>query len=190
MVDFPIVPLTDGQISDPAWFQDITDAVNDHEDRLLVVESYTARVITKSAETQTAVSSTTLINDAHLVAAMAANTTYAFEFNLFYSSTATADFKVALTWPSGATCSWMVVGYLDSSSTFQINLTSAAYRAASGTAQNYGGGTDYPTMQIKGMLRMASTAGNLQLQWAQATSDASTTRLKQDSWMKYEAVIV
>lgn len=34
MVTFPIVSLTDGQMADAAWFGDITDAVNDHENRI------------------------------------------------------------------------------------------------------------------------------------------------------------
>jgi hypothetical protein len=38
MVAFPILSLLDGEISDPQWFQDITDAVNDHETRVSTLE--------------------------------------------------------------------------------------------------------------------------------------------------------
>lgn len=38
MVAFPILALLDGEVSDPQWFQDITDAVNDHETRVSTLE--------------------------------------------------------------------------------------------------------------------------------------------------------
>lgn len=187
MTTFPILALADGEIADPEWFADITAAVNSHETRLGVVEGYSSRVIRKTAD-QTVNNSTTLVADTDLAASATVNETYAFEYNLFMSTNSTADIKVALKWPTGAVCSWMVVGYLETSVTFQINLTSATYQTASGTAQPYGGGTDYPTMQIKGLLRMGSTAGNLALWWAQNTLNASNTTVKQDSWMRIEKV--
>lgn len=187
MTTFPIVALADGEIADPQWFTDITAAVNDHETRLSTVETYSTRVIRKTAD-QTVNNTTSLTDDLHLAASASINVNYAFEFNLFYSSNATADLKVALTYPTGSTCSWMVVGYLDTSTTFQINLTSLGYQQPSGTSQGYGGGGDYPTLQIKGMLRMGSTAGNLQLRFAQLNANASNTTIKQDSWMRMERV--
>lgn len=41
MTTFPIVSLADGEVADPAWFDDITDAVNDHESRISAVEEVT-----------------------------------------------------------------------------------------------------------------------------------------------------
>lgn len=41
-------------------------------------------------------------------------------------------------------------------------------------------------MQVEGVLITASTAGNLQLQWAQSTSDAIGAVLKSGSFMKLE----
>lgn len=38
MVAFPIVSLVNGEVSDPQWFQDVTDAVNDHETRVSTLE--------------------------------------------------------------------------------------------------------------------------------------------------------
>lgn len=46
MTTFPIIALGDGEVSDPAWFTDITDAVNDHETRVDALES---QVSTSSA---------------------------------------------------------------------------------------------------------------------------------------------
>ncbi len=128
-----------------------------------------------------------VVSDLGLFTALQASTTYAFEFNLFYSAGATVDLKVGLTWPTGATVSWMVVGYYVSGTNFEINLTSFAYQAASGTTQVYGGGSDYPTLQIKGLARVGSTAGNLQLQWG--PNSTGTATVKGDSWLRREKVI-
>lgn len=189
MVTFPIVSLSDNDVADAAWFEDITDAVNDFQSRLLVVESFNARIIRKATETQAVNNSTTLVNDSHLLVAVEANTNYAVETNVFFSSGATPDIKFAFTYPALSVFSWMGIGYLDTSITFQINMTSSAYQSASGTTQSYGGGGDFPTAQLKGFLRVGATAGNLQLQWAQNTANASNTLVKQDSWMKIEKVV-
>ncbi len=45
-VTFPIITLADGEPSDPQWFADITDTVNDHETRVDTLES---QVSTSSA---------------------------------------------------------------------------------------------------------------------------------------------
>lgn len=63
MTTFPILTLEDGEVADPAWFADITDATNDHEDRLSVLEgvawtSYTPAWT--SAGTQPAIGNGTL----------------------------------------------------------------------------------------------------------------------------------
>ena len=47
MTTFPIITLGQGAVSDPAWFADITDSVNDHEERLDSLES---QVLTSSAQ--------------------------------------------------------------------------------------------------------------------------------------------
>ena len=38
-VTFPIIALGDGEPTDPAWFADITEAVNDHETRVSALET-------------------------------------------------------------------------------------------------------------------------------------------------------
>jgi hypothetical protein len=38
MVAFPILALLDGEVSDPQWFLDITDTVNNHETRVSTLE--------------------------------------------------------------------------------------------------------------------------------------------------------
>lgn len=38
-VTFPIITIADGEVADPAWFADITEAVNDHETRTAALET-------------------------------------------------------------------------------------------------------------------------------------------------------
>jgi hypothetical protein len=38
MVAFPIVALADGDVLDPGWIDDVTDAANDHQTRISVLE--------------------------------------------------------------------------------------------------------------------------------------------------------
>ncbi len=55
-VVFPIIALADGEIADPQWFLDITEAVNDHEERLGSLES---QVLTESVTVTDATARTT-----------------------------------------------------------------------------------------------------------------------------------
>jgi hypothetical protein len=184
-VTYPILPLLDGEELDPAWFADVTEAVNDHETRLSVVETLATRIIRKTADQSH--SSTVVTTDTHLVAGMEASANYAFEINLFVSAGASVDYKVGLTWPALATVSWMAVGYYVLGTNFEAQLSTSAYQAASGTTLAYGGGSDYPTLFLRGFARCGATAGNLQLQWA--PNSAGTATVKQDSWMRIEKVI-
>lgn len=56
MTTFPIIALSDGEVADPAWFIDITDSVNDHEERIDTLES---QVNTASASNSDPTSRTT-----------------------------------------------------------------------------------------------------------------------------------
>lgn len=56
MTTFPIIALGDGDVSDGAWFADITAAVNDHETRLSAAE---ATIATSSVSITDATSRTT-----------------------------------------------------------------------------------------------------------------------------------
>ncbi len=55
-VVFPIIALQDGEVADPQWFGNITEAVNDHEERIDTLES---QVNTASATNNDPTSRTT-----------------------------------------------------------------------------------------------------------------------------------
>lgn len=58
MTTYPIVTLADGEVADPAWFDDITDAVNDHQTRLNTVESQVATSSASNTDPTTSRSTT------------------------------------------------------------------------------------------------------------------------------------
>lgn len=130
-------------------------------------------------------SSTTLQDVTGMVVTPAVSTTYELEGVIFYDTSGTPDIKFAFTYPTGATFSWGPAGLKFDGSDFQSHFT-AVHREASPTSTpvaGLGSGTEV-TVHIQGKLVMGSTAGNLQLQAAQNTSNASDTIVKADSWIR------
>ena len=100
---------------------------------------------------------------------------------VYYDASATADIKFAYTIPAGATMRWGLNG-LGSGGTNPVYGTATA----SGTSVALGGiGVATVLMAlIEGEVTMGATAGNLQLQAAQNTSDASVTTVFTRSFME------
>ena len=119
-------------------------------------------------------SSTTLQNDDELYAALAANEVVVFRLTLAFNASASGDIKMGFTIPSGASMWW--------------NNSNSIYVAASGsifdnnnldetgTRSINGEGADR-TVTLVGYVANSSTPGNLQLQWAQDSSDPSLTKV-------------
>jgi hypothetical protein len=136
------------------------------------------------ATTQTLSSSTTLQNDSTLVTpALPASSTYLIEGLIVYDAGTTGDFQMGFTTPSGSSLSWTGSGFSTtaSSGTSTINATSES----SGTALPFGAvGTGTPcSVMVKGVITIGATAGALQLQWAQNTSDATTLTVHVGSYL-------
>lgn len=130
-------------------------------------------------------SSTTLQDVTGMAVTPATNTTYELEGVIFYDTSGTPDIKLAFTYPSGATFSWGPAGLKFDGTDFQSHFT-AVHREVSATSTpvaGLGSGTEV-TVHIQGKLVMGGTAGSLQLQAAQNTSNASNTIVKSDSWMR------
>jgi len=126
--------------------------------------------------------SASLQNDDHLAIVLAASATYEIDVQLFYSSASTPDIKFALTFPTGATCSWAPIGYKSDGTNFEAEFRTSTWQAASGTSNAVAGtAATYDAALIKGIIRVGSTAGTLQVQWAQNTSNGSNTTVKADS---------
>jgi len=118
-------------------------------------------------------SSTAMQNDNDLVVAVAANAAYWFSCVLFYKggTNTSSDFKWQWTAPAGATLRY-AADYLAVSTTAQIGVQLLGTDVKSACTTGVG---NVFSVRMTGSLIMSSTAGSLQLQWAQNTSNATAT---------------
>lgn len=140
------------------------------------------QIIRKAAQTQVVNNSTTLVNDDTLLAPLAANETVYFILNIYIITNGTADFKAGFTVPTGATLKWTVTSgvYVEPGATVTNQSPSGG---ASGDTLSFGGFTTSAGITILGSVRNGSTAGNLQLQWAQQTAAVVDTFVQTDSFL-------
>ena len=127
-------------------------------------------VIRKTAD-QTVNNSTTLVNDTHLLAALATNERVYFRAHCRYMSHATADIKFTITVPSGATAA------------FATTDGTGARESDAAEIRNFDGAgvTTEMAVELFGFVANGANAGNLQFQWAQNTADASDTKVLENS---------
>ena len=130
----------------------------------------------RTTDTPTIASNTVLANDTVLLASMPTAGTFSWETILYYDSSQTADLKVAYTFPAGATVKWGVIG-LSTGATGTTGDGQFAVQTVSGTSVAIGGANVGTILiaSIRGDYIAGGTAGNLQHQAAQQTSDATNT---------------
>lgn len=129
----------------------------------------------KTSDQNVGPSNTTLANVTDLVAALptANGAIFGWQAVIFYDAATAADIKFAFTIPTGATMRWGIIG----AGTATVGDPAWTTQTASGTATAIGGngvGTVLMTI-IHGELTLGANPGNLQLQAAQNTSDATAT---------------
>lgn len=131
-------------------------------------------------------SSTTMQNDDHLVLAVASSTTYLMEARLACDgSNGTAGPNLAVTWtvPTGATMRWgtedVTLGSVDRWAALFDDVMTFNHTSYIGTDV---------LVSLYGILIVSTTAGNLQLRWAQLDSNANATRLFTGSSLKLTPV--
>ena len=128
-------------------------------------------------------SSTVLQNITNMAAALPGTVGAIFRWSAvaFYDATTTADIKFAWTIPAGATMRWGM-------NALGPGGTNPVYTSitGSGTAVSIGAlGIASVTMALmEGEVTMGATSGNLQLQGAQNTSDASVTTVYTRTFME------
>jgi hypothetical protein len=145
-----------------------------------IATSLFARKTTDQAVT----SSTSLVTDAELTVALAANSVYSFEGFLLYDGDVAGDFQLAWAVPSGSTIHWMPGGPPSSQTT---SFTGQVKMNDVGTGADVIGTIGAGTKGIarpNGMVRTGVTAGSLTLRWAQGTSSATATTLSADSFIR------
>lgn len=124
---------------------------------------------------ETVNNSATLQNDNHLFLSVAASTTYELTGLLVYTSGATPDFKFGWTFPSGLTMRYTVLA--------TVGGTFGTYGQVQTAVPAIDGAGSELTVPIMGIVIVSSTAGTLQLQWAQNTANASDTKLHTNSYI-------
>ncbi len=136
-------------------------------------------------------STTTLANDPDLSVPVLANAVYVLNaaFLIHSSSAAAGDFKFQFTAPTGSVLLGTVTGY-SAAATVNTNVVVSGFTL--NTVPALGAGVDvaepWNPAQITGLLNVGSTGGNFVLQWAQATSSATITRLQTNSFLSLRRV--
>jgi len=101
-----------------------------------------------------------------------ANKNYSFVLTIFVqAASSTPDFQTAFTLPSGATGEWTTTSLTSDTAGLTADITTAdVHTVLSSTPPRH--------IIYEGVIRMGSTAGVCQLQWAQAIADASNTTVE------------
>jgi hypothetical protein len=130
----------------------------------------------------TRTNTTTLANDPDLSVTLATSSLYFLELLAPLTSPAAAGFKFGFTVPAGST----FAGYAVVSNTGVVNVfpysTGGNPLTQSLIAATQGGGFD-DMVNVRGWLTTGGTGGALTFQWAQNTSNAAATILRQGSAM-------
>lgn len=145
--------------------------------------------VLKTAD-ETVNTSAALQNDDALVLTVVASAKYQLDAYIIYDSGTTPDFKCAWVGPAGATLNWTVNGLAVGSTAVSGSVVLANSVIADAGAQSVGGagaGTQV-VAHISGLLTVGVTAGTLQFRWAQATSDASDTKVIAGSFLRLTRV--
>lgn len=140
--------------------------------------SLTGAVVVRKRADETVNNSSTLQNDDDLVIAIEANETWRFEAMILFNSAATPDIKVGFALPPGATVSWIDLSRV-TSDTPEMNepvTTSGA------VARNSGTGAD-SVLVLYGIVVNGGSAGDVRVQWAQSSTNASDTKVLATSYL-------
>lgn len=140
----------------------------------------------KTADEGPLASNTTLQNDDHLKLTLGANDVWTFRGLLIYDGGSAGDFQMAFTAPAGAVLNWTVVAARTTDAAVTSVGFSSSVQVGSGTAKSIGtfGSGVKTAAVISGVVRTTGTAGDLQLQWAQAVSDATGATVYTDSYLE------
>lgn len=142
-------------------------------------------VVKRKSADETVNGSATVQDDNDLFFAIAAGETWVCEFHLSITTGATPDFKFAITVPGGATVTYSVIAL------------SGPNHSVPNTMRATASGTEITLLSVPGAIEAlvravvvnGATAGNVQLRWAQNTSDASNTVVEDGSWLRAERLV-
>lgn len=139
----------------------------------------------------TVISSTTFVDATNMVLAMEANSIYALEGFLKYTTNTTPDIKFCLIGPTGSGGNWGVHGLQQAAANNDDDFEAFCLSGLGNTNQLGLGGAGIATPtwgHLMGHITTAGTAGTLQLQFAQVTANASNTSVSAGSWMSLQKI--
>lgn len=125
---------------------------------------------------------TTLADDADLILPLPRAGTWAFEAWLNYTggTLGASDLKLSMAYSAASSFGAWGLNGITTASTSQLNAGGNALSASLSLGTN---GGFFLTADIKGTL-VATATGTLSLQWAQNTSNATATTLRQGCWIR------
>ncbi len=140
----------------------------------------------RKSATESVSNSLTLQDDNELLVPIEANAIYLMDSIILYDGPANADLKILFRTPTGGSMSGAATGLLDTASTAGNTVTIPITGNSSNSFGTLGSGTQ--ALICHGMVFTSGTAGNLQVEWSQNTSQASATRVISGSWINLRRV--
>jgi hypothetical protein len=154
-----------------------------------LVNSWLAPIAAYKASDESVTSSTVLQNDNDLVVAVAASCTYMLDLYVNYEggTQGSSDLKLGWTVPAGTTVTWGHIGVNTVGTITQASVATTSDQTNTPSFGTNGAGNALSAF-IRGTVLVSSTAGNLQLQWAQVTSSGTATKVKAGSYMLLQRI--
>lgn len=151
-----------------------------------LVRSWLPLTVVKTS-TESITSSTTLQNDDELLLPVEASAQYILGGMIRYQASSAGDLKLAWSYPTGATMNWVPHGIGSAETTLVGQILTQSQTISS--QPTLGGPAGLTSIaRLTGHLIVSTTAGNLQLQWAQGTSDATATSILSGSHLRLERI--
>ena len=126
--------------------------------------------------------STTLVASTYLTIPVVANGFYTYEDNILYDTSATANFQYLIVCPNFSTNGPISRVAISTAGTLTLNADTSLSTAAGG-----GGVGTVRAVRRSGLLSIG-VVGNVSIQFAQNTANASNTLLKIGSWIRLTRV--
>lgn len=140
--------------------------------------SATGPTVVRKATDESITSNNVLQDDNELVVAAGANEKWRLYYNIYYDSSAVADFKFSVIGPTGST------GYFNMVGIYYVDVSGAQQRTQRltlGNSMSIEGSTTTRAIQVIADVSTSSTAGNIVFQWAQDNASVDTTRVQDGS---------
>lgn len=147
---------------------------------------------TANESVSSASTGTTLQNDDELFVSVAASTRYKLSALVMFTSGTTPDFKLDLSLPTSAThyttaATWSLAAAAGSQLADSRIFTTGASISIPGQGTTFS--TQGQLVVLTGYVSVSTTAGEVTIRWAQATSDAGSTTVYANSWLELKRLV-